>query len=39
VILLSAAVAVGPDIDALGAFMGYPKDFIAGISQRMKVSF
>ena len=35
VVLLSAALGVGTDIDDLAEFTGYPRDFIATISYRM----
>ena len=35
VVLFSAALGVGPYIDDLAEFTGYPRDFIANISHRM----
>ncbi len=38
VVLLSAALVEGPDINGLAAFTGYSRDFIAAIALRMRVS-
>ncbi len=38
VVLFLAAIGVGTGIDDLAEFTGYPRDFIATISQRMQVA-
>ncbi len=35
-VLVFSAACLGADVDDLAAFTGYPRDFVASVSQRMR---